>query len=273
MKLARPKSIAQVRRNGWSQTKRKPSASRARDFAGSRSRSCWNGVRIASSEIVENVYESASTTNGSDRPRPNNAPPNGGPPSRTTATRPVSAAAAAGSCRGGTTARSAPAWAPEKSAEPQPSTNPTDEDLPERRPVEGNRRREASHGEHAHAVGEDHQAPAVPAIGREPRGQREDRPGQASRKGDDARFRRRVGDREHEQRIRDRGRLCSGARQQLSRLQEHEVAIASQRDRGHERHHGPRGGRASPADGLGEGRGPPPKPFDFVALVSEAVRR
>ncbi len=161
-------------------------------------------------------YEIASTTNGSDRPSPNSAPPNGGPASRTAATRPVSAAAAAGSCRGGTTARSTPAWAPENSAEPQPSMNPTT-----RICQNGGRWNTivaADHRKHAHAVGEDHQAPPVPAVGRKPCGQCEDRPGHASRKGDYACLRGRVGDREHEQRICDRRRLRPCARQQLPRL-------------------------------------------------------
>jgi hypothetical protein len=53
MKFARPNSSAQVRRNGCPQRKRKPSASRARSDARSGARACWNGVRIASRETVE----------------------------------------------------------------------------------------------------------------------------------------------------------------------------------------------------------------------------
>ena len=123
MKFARPKSNAHVRRKGRLHRYRKPSARRERSDAVSGSRSSWNGVRIKRSDTVENAYESASTTNGNARARPNSAPPSGGPPSRTAACRPVCAAAAAGSCRVGTTDRNAPAYAAEKSAAPAPSMN------------------------------------------------------------------------------------------------------------------------------------------------------
>ena len=49
MKFVSRKRNAHVRRNGWSQRKPRPSASRERSEERSGSRSCWNGVRIASS--------------------------------------------------------------------------------------------------------------------------------------------------------------------------------------------------------------------------------
>ena len=47
--------------------------------------------------MTENVYETASTRNGSARASPKSAPPSGGPASHTAACRPVWAPAAAGS--------------------------------------------------------------------------------------------------------------------------------------------------------------------------------
>ncbi len=108
MKFASPKRSAVVRRKAWPQTKWKPSASRRPSGSVMRSAVSSNGVRIASSETVENPYDTASTTNGSARATSKRAPPSGGPASPTTAFRPVSAPAAAGSCFAGTTARSAP---------------------------------------------------------------------------------------------------------------------------------------------------------------------
>ena len=46
--------------------------------SGRRSRSSWNGVRIASSATAENTYEHAWTRNGSARAIPNSAPPSAG---------------------------------------------------------------------------------------------------------------------------------------------------------------------------------------------------
>ena len=95
MKFASPKRSAHVRRNGWPQRKRNALA-RAATRSGERSgsRSSWNGVRMASSETVENAYETASTRNGSARASPKSAPPSGGPASCTAACRPVCAPAA-----------------------------------------------------------------------------------------------------------------------------------------------------------------------------------
>ena len=50
---------------------------------------------------------------------------------------------------------------------------------------------------------------------------------------DDARLRRRLRQRQHEQRIRDRGRLAATGGEQLTALQQDEVAIAPQWDGGH----------------------------------------
>ena len=124
-KFASPNRNAVVRWNGLSQRKRQPSASRRRTGARSVSRSSSNGVRIVSSATAETAYDSACTTNGSPRATANSAPPSGGAASITTASRPVMVEIAAGSCRRGTTARSAPVCAAPKYAAPAPSTNAT----------------------------------------------------------------------------------------------------------------------------------------------------
>jgi hypothetical protein len=78
-----------------------------------------------SSDRVESTYDAASKTKGTARPRPKSAPPRGGPASITVATRACWAPAAAGSWRGRTTARKAPAEATLKNVEPVPSTKAT----------------------------------------------------------------------------------------------------------------------------------------------------
>src|SRR5205085_6717655 len=45
-----------------------------------------------------------------------------------------------------------------------------------------------------------------------------------------------MGKQEHEQRIRDRRRLGADVRKELTRLEQHEVAISAQRSRGHSVH-------------------------------------
>ena len=102
-----------------------------------------------------------------------------------------------------------------------------DHDFPEDDPVEQDRHGERPDREHAHPVGQDHQAPAAPAVGGQPRGQREEHPWQASREPDEAGLGRRVRDRENEQRECDRRRLRADVRQQLPDLQQHEVAVAT----------------------------------------------
>ena len=234
MKFASPKSSAHVRRNGRPQRKRKPSASRVRSDAWCGSRSSWNGVRIASSERVENAYETASTRNGqragdpeeraAERRRRRAAPL---PRVR------VSTAAAAGSWCVGTTARSAPGRAAVNSAVPLPSTNATtticqkatrsSKIVAARLPIASD----------AHAVGGDHQPLAVPAVGCKPGGQREER-----RTGLSVRTRRsRPSPASPSPRARAADRRSSSTRaerrQQLPGLQQHEVAVPAQRDRGH----------------------------------------
>lgn len=58
----------------------------------------------------------------------------------------------------------------------------------------------------------------------------EERKRHDAREGDDARLGRRVGEREHEERVRDRRRGGAGRRQQLARLQEDEISVAAERD-------------------------------------------
>jgi hypothetical protein len=69
----------------------------------------------------------------------------------------------------------------------------------------------------------------IDAVGGDSRGEREDRRRDDAGERDDARPRRRAGQREHEQRVGDRRRLRAGRREQLARLQQHEVAVAPER--------------------------------------------
>ena len=59
------KRSAQLRRNGWPHSQRRPSVSCAwTGVASSGSRACWNGVRIASSELSEASTAMLLATNG-----------------------------------------------------------------------------------------------------------------------------------------------------------------------------------------------------------------
>ena len=107
------------------QRKRKPSAICERRRAVPASRSSWNGVRIASSDRIENADETASTRKGTARPSPNSAAPSGGPASRTVARCAPCTPTAVGSSRRGATARNAPVWAATKKVAPVPSTKAT----------------------------------------------------------------------------------------------------------------------------------------------------
>ncbi len=124
-KFPSPYRNAAVRRNGWRQRNRKPSATCARRGERSTSRTSWNGVRIATNETIENAYDAASATNGTARPSPKSAPPTGGAIRRTIDARAPCVATAAGSWRSGTIARSAPGCAATKKTAPVPSTNAT----------------------------------------------------------------------------------------------------------------------------------------------------
>ena len=106
-------------------------------------------------------------------------------------------------------------------------------DRPEDGPVEQDQRREAADGNDPDSVGGDHQPPAVPAVRRKAGRQREQRRREESGEGDQTSLRGRVGYRQDEQRVRDRGRLCAHVREQLPELEQDEVAVSTQRNRGH----------------------------------------
>ena len=222
-----------VRWNGLSQRKWKPSASRARIGARSRSRSSWNGVRVASSASVASTYDTVWATNGSARPTVKSAPPIGGAARLTTASRPVTTATAAGNCAFGTTERSAPACATEKKAAPLPSTNAISGIIQNTIRSVATSTARVPIVTRTQRVGADHQPPAAPVVGQQPGGQREDRHREQACERDEPGFGGRVGQRKHEQRIGDRRHLRPAAREQLRRLQQHEVAVLAQRRRGH----------------------------------------
>ncbi len=90
---------------------------------------------------------------------------------------------------------------------------------------------EPSDRDRSHGVGRDHQPPAVPAVRRDPGGQREERHSEQPDERDDAGLRGRAREREDEQRIRDRRHLRARAREQQSGLEQEEVAIPAQRRR------------------------------------------
>ena len=233
MKFVSPKRNAQVRRNGLSQRKRKPSASRARIGARSRARSSWNGVRIASSASVE-----SSVRDRVDEERQRAADREERAAERRR--REAHDRLAPGHDRDrrrqlalGTTERSAPAWATREDRRPAPRRTRSSGII--QKTICGrdeHHRREVPIATHARR-GADHQPPAAPVVGRQPGGQREERHREQARERDESGLRGRAGQREHEQRIRDRRHLRPAARQQLRRLQQHEVAVSAQRRRGH----------------------------------------
>jgi hypothetical protein len=81
-----------------------------------------------------------------------------------------------------------------------------DRDPPERDSVEQGRGREPGDRERPHAVGRDHHQLAVVAVGRDPREQAEERERHNPRERDEAGLRRRLRQRQHEQRVGDRRR-------------------------------------------------------------------
>ena len=89
-----------------------------------------------------------------------------------------------------------------------------DHDLPERHPVEEDRRGQSRDRDRSHAIGRDHQPLAVPAVGRDACGQAEDGVREEPGEADDPGLGRRVRDREHEERVRDRGHLRPERREQ-----------------------------------------------------------
>ena len=121
-----------------------------------------------------------------------------------------------------------------------------DRDLPEGEPVGHDRGTEACDGQATDDVGPDHQPLPVEAVGRDARGQGEDRRRQEPGEHHDARLRRRAGRREDQQRVRDGRRLGARAGQQPARLQESEVPVARERDDAHDSEHPRRASRPGP---------------------------
>ena len=104
-----------------------------------------------------------------------------------------------------------------------------DEDQRERRIPARDRRDQAPERERAHDVRHDHHPLAVPAIRDQPGGKDEQRVREDPREGDETRLGRRVRHREHEQRVRDDGGLVPQRGEQLSRLEQDEVAVLAER--------------------------------------------
>ena len=79
----------------------------------------------------------------------------------------------------------------------------------------------------------DHEPPAVEAVGGEAGGECENGHCEQPEECDDPGLRGRAGERENQQRVRDRGHLRAGARQQQTALQVDEVAVAKEGPRDH----------------------------------------
>ncbi len=116
---------------------------------------------------------------------------------------------------------------------PHPFDEGDQHDRPVGDRVEQDRRGEPADRENANPVGREHQPLAVPAVSSKAGRQRKHGGGQRARESDDACLRRGAGHSEHEQRVGDRGRLRPGVGKQLPGLEQHEVAVAAQRNRGH----------------------------------------
>ena len=219
---------AQVRRNGWLQRKRNPSAICVRRRAGSIARSSWNGVRISASETNENAYETASKRNGTARPSPKSAPPSGGPASITSRRRASDDAHGRGQLPRRDDGAQRAGWAVLRQTEPVPSTNATTA-ICQNATRSRDRRGRGRDREGADGVGGDHQPLAVPAVGGDARRQAEHGVRKEPGETHDTRLRRRARDREHQQRIRDRGDRRTERREQPPGQQKHEVPVPPQR--------------------------------------------
>ena len=119
-----------------------------------------------------------------------------------------------------------PACAALNTVEPVPSTNATTSDCPDRRMAGEDRCGQHRDRRGAHGVRGDHQVLAVPPVGGDAGEQPEQPERRQSRERDEPRLRRRVRQREHQQRVRNRRRLRTGGREELPRLQQDEVAVA-----------------------------------------------
>jgi hypothetical protein len=103
-----------------------------------------------------------------------------------------------------------------------------DDDLPERKPVQEDRRDEAADSDRTQDVGCDHQPLPVDAIAGHAGGQAEQYDRQELRERHDTGLSRRVRHGESEQREGDQRRTRPDGREQLPRLEQHEVPVAPQ---------------------------------------------
>ena len=87
----------------------------------------------------------------------------------------------------------------------------------------------------AEHVGTDHEGPPVPVIRRQTGGDGQQCNRRGTGEGDNARLDGRVGQRKDEERIGDDGGLGARTRQELTSLEQDELAIAPERDGGHAR--------------------------------------
>src|SRR5215216_5358444 len=211
MKFDSPNRSAQVRRNRWSQRKRNPSASRERSDERSGSRLLErrpHGQHRDGREGVGDGVDQERERPGEPEQRPAErraGQPDRGQPARLGARGPWQLAR-----------RHHGAERPGLRGREQGGADAIDEgdqrDRPEAEPVGQDGGGEAADREHADAVGGDHQPPAVPAVGHHAGGQREQRQGQG---------------------VGDHRRLRAHLRQQLPGLEEQEVAVPPEGDRGH----------------------------------------
>jgi hypothetical protein len=97
--------------------------------------------------------------------------------------------------------------------------------------VEGQCDREGREGDRARPVGHEQQPLPVDAVDDDPGNEEEERERQRLREGDEPGFRRRTGQREHEQRKRDAARPRADGGDHLPGPEEQEVTVPTQRGR------------------------------------------
>src|ERR671937_278761 len=103
------------------------------------------------------------------------------------------------------------------------------DDLRERQRTEREHERDAAERESTARVGDEHGSLPVPAIDERSRRQVEEDVGKGLREADDSRSRRRVCQRQYEQRVSDATDACAERRDDLPRPQQVEVAVATER--------------------------------------------
>ena len=234
MRFVQAKSNAHARKKRWLQSQRTPSASSARSARDLCSRVSWNGVRMQSSDTSEKTYDTTSATNGSDAREPEE-----GPAERRRDEGHRRVAGLLGSGRGrelppGTTERNAPSSATLKNTYIDAFDERDERDRHDGDVVDGDRDESAETATMRTTSAATMIRLRLSRSATTPATNAEERPGHDAREADDARLRRRVRHREHEERIRDRGRLGADRRERLPALEQDEVAIAA--ERGDERH-------------------------------------